>query len=102
MGKSLRTVTTVESHTEGMPTRVVTSGIEEIPGATMFEKRLYFMEHMDEIRQWLMYEPRGHSAMSGAILQNLPGLMRIGAWSTLKFLVAYQCADTAPSEWPQY
>jgi proline racemase len=69
MGKSLRTVTTVESHTEGMPTRVVISGIEEIPGATMFEKRLYFMEHMDEIRQWLMYEPRGHSAMSGAILQ---------------------------------
>lgn len=69
MGKSLRTVTTVESHTEGMPTRVVTSGIEEIPGATMFEKRLYFMEQMDEIRQWLMYEPRGHPAMSGAILQ---------------------------------
>ena len=39
MKNSLRTVTTVESHTEGMPTRVVTSGIEEIPGKTMFEKR---------------------------------------------------------------
>lgn len=35
----------------------------------MFERRQYFMKHMDEIRQWLMYEPRGHSAMSGAILQ---------------------------------
>ena len=69
MKNSLRTVTTVESHTEGMPTRVVTSGIEEIPGKTMFEKRMYFMEHMDYIREWLMYEPRGHSAMSGAILQ---------------------------------
>ena len=69
MKNSLRTVTTVESHTEGMPTRVVTSGIEEIPGKTMFEKRLYFMEHLDHIRQWLMYEPRGHPAMSGAILQ---------------------------------
>lgn len=69
MKPSLRTVTTVESHTEGMPTRVVTSGIGEIPGSTMFERRQYFMEHMDEIRQWLMYEPRGHSAMSGAILQ---------------------------------
>ena len=52
-----------------MPTRVVTSGIDEIPGKTMFEKRLYFMEHMDHLRQWLMYEPRGHPAMSGAILQ---------------------------------
>ena len=69
MKNSLRTVTTVESHTEGMPTRVVTSGVDEIPGKTMFEKRLYFMEHMDHIRQWLMFEPRGHPAMSGAILQ---------------------------------
>ena len=67
--KSLRTVTTVETHTEGMPTRVVSSGIGEIPGDTMFEKRLHFMEHMDYWRQWLMFEPRGHSAMSGAILQ---------------------------------
>lgn len=67
--KSIRTVTTVETHTEGMPTRVVTSGIGEIPGSTMFDRRLYFMEHMDHIRHWLMYEPRGHSAMSGAILQ---------------------------------
>jgi len=66
---SLRTVTTVESHTEGMPTRVVTSGIEEIPGNTMFEKRLHFMANLDHFRQWLMYEPRGHPAMSGAILQ---------------------------------
>ena len=69
MMNSVRTVTTVETHTEGMPTRVVTSGIGEIPGTTMFEKRLHFMEHMDFWRQWLMFEPRGHSAMSGAILQ---------------------------------
>ena len=69
MKNSLRTVTTVESHTEGMPTRVVTSGIDEIPGVTMFDKRRYFMENLDYLRHWLMYEPRGHSAMSGAILQ---------------------------------
>ena len=67
--ESIRTVTTVETHTEGMPTRVVTSGVGEIAGATMFDKRLHFMEHMDFWRQWLMFEPRGHSAMSGAILQ---------------------------------
>jgi proline racemase len=52
-----------------MPTRVVTSGIGEIPGKTTFEKRLYFMKNLDYLRQWLMFEPRGHSAMSGAILQ---------------------------------
>ena len=59
----------VDSHTEGMPTRVITGGVGVIPGATMFDRRRYFVEHLDHIRQLLMNEPRGHSAMSGAILQ---------------------------------
>jgi proline racemase len=59
----------VDSHTEGMPTRVVTGGVGEVPGDTMNEKRLHFMEHLDHIRKFLMNEPRGHAAMSGAILQ---------------------------------
>ncbi|MFI1769045.1 proline racemase family protein [Streptomyces sp. NPDC020800] len=59
----------VDSHTEGMPTRVITSGIGTVPGATMAERRVYFQEHLDHVRTLLMYEPRGHSAMSGAILQ---------------------------------
>ncbi len=67
--RSKRMFTAVDSHTEGMPTRVVTGGVGVIPGSTMNEKRLYFMEHLDDIRLLLMNEPRGHSAMSGAILQ---------------------------------
>ncbi|MFF4101334.1 proline racemase family protein [Streptomyces sp. NPDC001903] len=59
----------VDSHTEGMPTRVITGGVGVIPGATMAEKRLHFIEHLDHVRTLLMYEPRGHCAMSGAILQ---------------------------------
>jgi proline racemase len=59
----------VDSHTEGMPTRVIVGGVSEIPGDTMMAKRLYFMEHLDDIRTLLMFEPRGHSSMSGAILQ---------------------------------
>ncbi|MFL6112467.1 MAG: proline racemase family protein [Catenulispora sp.] len=59
----------VDSHTEGMPTRVITGGVGVIPGATMMAKRRYFMEHLDDLRTLLMYEPRGHAAMSGAILQ---------------------------------
>ena len=59
----------VDSHTEGMPTRVITGGVGVIPGASMAERRTYFLEHMDHLRTLLMYEPRGHSAMSGAILQ---------------------------------
>ena len=66
--RASRIISAVDSHTEGMPTRVVTGGIAEIPGATMNEKRLYFMEHLDHVREFLVNEPRGHAAMSGAIL----------------------------------
>jgi proline racemase len=59
----------VDSHTEGMPTRVITGGVGTIPGATMNERRLWFREHRDDVKQLLMNEPRGHAAMSGAILQ---------------------------------
>jgi proline racemase len=59
----------VDSHTEGMPTRVVTGGLGPIPGDSMQERRLYFEEHLDHLRLLLMREPRGHSAMSGAFLQ---------------------------------
>ncbi|MGI5358030.1 proline racemase family protein [Streptomyces sp. CA-252508] len=59
----------VDSHTEGMPTRVITGGIGTVPGATMAERRRHFADHLDHVRTLLMYEPRGHAAMSGAILQ---------------------------------
>jgi proline racemase len=67
--RSIRTISAIDSHTEGMPTRVVTGGVGLIPGATMAERREYFLEHLDHLRLFLMNEPRGHSAMSGAILQ---------------------------------
>jgi proline racemase len=67
--RSARVLHAVDSHTEGMPTRVVVGGVAPIPGATMAERRTHFMAHMDGLRTFLMNEPRGHSAMSGAILQ---------------------------------
>ncbi len=67
--RARRYLAAVDSHTEGMPTRVVTGGVGPIPGATMLERKLHFEAEMDELRLLLMREPRGHSAMSGAILQ---------------------------------
>jgi proline racemase len=67
--RSVRTITAIDSHTEGMPTRVVTGGVGVVPGTTMAERREYFVKHLDDLRLFLMNEPRGHSAMSGAILQ---------------------------------
>ncbi|WP_306361647.1 proline racemase family protein [Nocardia sp. CC227C] len=67
--RTKRVIHAVDSHTEGMPTRVVTGGVGVFPGATMAERRQWFIDNNDELRTLLMYEPRGHSAMSGAILQ---------------------------------
>ena len=59
----------VDSHTEGMPTRVITGGVGVLPGSSMAERRNRFVNERDGLRKLLMREPRGHSAMSGAILQ---------------------------------
>lgn len=67
--RSIRTFHAVDSHTEGMPTRVIVGGVGFIPGNTMNDKRLHFIENLDGIRRLLMTEPRGHASMSGAILQ---------------------------------
>ena len=67
--RSSRVFHAVDSHTEGMPTRVIVGGVGKIFGDTMFDRRRYFMANLDGIRKTLMYEPRGHAAMSGAILQ---------------------------------
>ena len=64
-----RMITAVDSHTEGMPTRVVTGGVGVIPGATMAERRQNLIDDYDDLRTLLMFEPRGHAAMSGSILQ---------------------------------
>ncbi|WP_027006716.1 proline racemase family protein [Conexibacter woesei] len=67
--RAARYFAAVDSHTEGMPTRVITGGVPMLPGATMLERKLWFEANMDDLRLLLMREPRGHGAMSGAILQ---------------------------------
>jgi proline racemase len=67
--RSTKLIQAIETHTEGMPTRVVTGGVQVLPGATMAERRIWAIEHLDDLRGLLMREPHGHAAMSGAILQ---------------------------------
>ena len=70
--RARRVLHTIDTHTEGMSAQIVVGGVGEIPGDTMMEKRLHFIEHHDDIRELLMREPRGHAAKSGAILQPSP------------------------------
>jgi proline racemase len=61
-------ITSIDMHTGGEPLRVITSGLPEIKGKNVLEKRRYFREHCDHIRTGLMWEPRGHADMYGAIV----------------------------------
>ena len=58
----------IDAHTCGNPVRVVVGGAPHLPGATLAEQRDAFVRHHDWIRRALMFEPRGHDVMSGAIL----------------------------------
>jgi trans-L-3-hydroxyproline dehydratase len=61
-------ISTLDMHTGGEPLRVITSGLPPIEGRTVLEKRRYFREHYDHLRTGLMWEPRGHADMYGAVV----------------------------------
>ena len=61
-------VTTIDMHAGGEPLRVVIDGLPPIEGRTVLEKRRYFREHYDYLRTGLIWEPRGHADMYGAVI----------------------------------
>ncbi|MER9330768.1 proline racemase family protein [Mesorhizobium sp. M0152] len=69
------TLAVVDMHTGGEPLRIVTGGYPDIPKGTILEKRAYVRDHLDHLRKILMFEPRGHYDMYGALLvePDLPG-----------------------------
>lgn len=62
------TFSCLDGHTCGNPVRLVSGGGPLLQGTTMLEKRAHFLRDFDWIRTGLMFEPRGHDMMSGAIL----------------------------------
>lgn len=69
------TLTVTDMHTGGEPVRIITSGYPAVVGNTILEKRAYAREHLDHLRRLLIFEPRGHYDMYGALLvePSLPG-----------------------------
>lgn len=61
-------IATIDSHTQGEPTRLIVGGIDEVRGATMQEKRAGFARDYDHLRLLLTREPRGHRDMFAAAL----------------------------------
>ena len=58
----------IDAHTEGEPLRVIVAGMPQPHGATMLERRARARQRLDHLRTSLMWEPRGHADMYGAIL----------------------------------
>ena len=54
-----RTVTVIGCHVGGEDNHVIVGGVLPPPGATMFDKKRYLETHGDELRRWLLLEPRG-------------------------------------------
>jgi proline racemase len=54
-----RMITVVGVHAAGEPNEVITGGVLDVPGQTMFDKMTYLQNNRDDLRQFLLHEPRG-------------------------------------------
>ncbi len=58
----------LDAHTGGEPLRIITSGIPELKGNTVLERRRDMRDNYDNLRTSLMWEPRGHADQYGTIV----------------------------------
>lgn len=58
-----KTVTVIGCHVGGEENNVITGGVLPPPGKTMFEKKVYLETKGDDLRKWLLLEPRGKSTL---------------------------------------
>jgi proline racemase len=56
------TIEAVDAHAGGEPGRVIVGGVEDVPGATMFDKMTWLRADRDDIRLRMLREPRGYPA----------------------------------------
>lgn len=54
-----RTIHAIDTHA-GEPMRVITGGVPNIPGKTVYEKMVWLRENDDQLRKLMLREPRGY------------------------------------------
>ncbi len=57
-----RLINAVDLHAGGEPGRVITGGVMDVPGKTMFDKMQYLATKADGLRKLMLNEPRGYPA----------------------------------------
>ncbi len=58
-----RMITAVDAHAGGEPGRVITGGVLDVPGETMFAKMQHLQRYQDGLRKLMLREPRGYPAL---------------------------------------
>jgi proline racemase len=61
-------IRTIDAHTAGEPLRLIIEGWPAPKGQTMLERRAWARQRQDHLRRAVMFEPRGHTDMYGALL----------------------------------
>jgi proline racemase len=56
-------ISAVDAHAAGEPGRVIIGGVFDVPGKTMFEKKVYLETNADGLRKRMLREPRGYPAL---------------------------------------
>jgi len=64
----MRTITAIDAHAEGEPGRVITGGVEDPPGLTMYDKMVWLRDNDDGLRKLMLREPRGYPALCCNVL----------------------------------
>ena len=67
MAKASR-IKAIDSHTGGEPTRVIVGGFPDLGEGSMAERLAVLRRDHDDLRSAVVCEPRGHSAIVGALL----------------------------------
>lgn len=55
-------ISAVDLHAGGAHGRVIVGGVLDVPGKTMFEKKVHLETHQDDLRKRMLREPRGYPA----------------------------------------
>jgi proline racemase len=56
-------ISAVDAHAGGEPGRVIIGGVFDVPGKTMFEKKVHLETKADGLRKRMLREPRGYPAL---------------------------------------
>ncbi len=65
---TLQVIETIDTHTLGEPTRIVLKGFPELRGRTLKDRSRDLLRRHGDLRRALMWEPRGHLVMFGAVV----------------------------------